>query len=311
MSSVDWYEVLGVPADAGTDEIRSAWKAAVADLDPTAPSFRVFNQAAEVLLDPTRRAAYDESRAAEMAASDETEPDAAAQAPTTTQATTDTSPAATSPAAETPSGDPARRRGGLVLPAVLGGVAVALLVLGWLAGPTIGSALAGEDDVLGVSLADDPGLTAVQLDAAQDAAREAVPVALSYDYRRLDENEAATMALMTEEFGTVYAPWFAYLKTQALPNKMTLTATILATAVADLGEEKGEPFVDVLVFFNQNETNKGTSQAVPQAAQATLRMVEQDGTWLIDGIELNQPEAEPAPGTTPEPEPSASPSAKR
>lgn len=305
MSGVDWYEVLGVPADAGTDEIRSAWKTAVADLDPTAPSFRVFNQAAEVLLDPARRAAYDESRAAELAA-EEAEPETASVAAAPAAAAVTATPAAAAPDAETAGVETTTApRGGVVLPAVLGVLAVLVLLLGWLAGPDIGEALAGEDDVLGVSLADDPGLTAVQLDEAQDAARAAVPVALSYDYRRLDEDEAATMALMTEKFGTVYAPWFAYLKTQALPNKMTLTATVLATAVADLGEEKGEPFVDFLVFFNQHETNKGSAQPTPQAAQATLRMVEQDGTWLIDGIELNQPETEPGAGTSPEPKPSA------
>lgn len=302
MSSVDWYEVLGVPADASTDEIRSAWKGAVADLDPTAPSFRVFNQAAEVLLDPTRRTAYDESRAAELATTE-----AADAEPEPTD-----EPAQAAPVeVETDAAVPSRAGRGVVLPSVLGCLAVVLLLLGWLVAPKIGSSLAGEDDVLGVSLGDDPGLTAVQLDAAQDAARAAVPVALSYDYRRLDEDEQATMALMTEKFGTVYAPWFAYLKTQALPNKMTLTATVLATAVADLGEAKGEPFVDVLVFFNQHETNKGSAEPTPQAAQATLRMVEQDGTWLIDGIELNQPEPAPGTGSSSQPEPETSPTTQR
>ena len=53
------YDVLDVDPSATADEIRTAWRAAVADLDPTDRRFRAYNQAAEVLLDPERRAAYD------------------------------------------------------------------------------------------------------------------------------------------------------------------------------------------------------------------------------------------------------------
>jgi Mce-associated membrane protein len=54
-----WYDVLGVAPDASADEVRAAWRAAIADLDPTDPRFASRNRAAEVLLDPDRRAAYD------------------------------------------------------------------------------------------------------------------------------------------------------------------------------------------------------------------------------------------------------------
>ena len=47
-----WYDLLGVEPDASADEIRAAWKAAIADLDPGDRRFRALNQAAEVLLDP-------------------------------------------------------------------------------------------------------------------------------------------------------------------------------------------------------------------------------------------------------------------
>ena len=56
-----WYDLLGVEPDASEDEIRAAWKAAIADLDPTDRRFRTLNEAAEVLLDGERRAAYDAS----------------------------------------------------------------------------------------------------------------------------------------------------------------------------------------------------------------------------------------------------------
>ena len=54
-----WYDLLGVEPDASEDEIRAAWKAAIADLEPTDRRFKTLNEAAEVLLDGERRAAYD------------------------------------------------------------------------------------------------------------------------------------------------------------------------------------------------------------------------------------------------------------
>ena len=62
--NASWYDLLDVAPDASEAEIRAAWKAAIADLDPTDRRFRVHNQAAEVLLDPQRRAAYDAELAA-------------------------------------------------------------------------------------------------------------------------------------------------------------------------------------------------------------------------------------------------------
>ena len=60
-----WYDLLGVEPDASADEIRAAWKTAIADLDPGDRRFRALNEAAEVLLDKDRRAAYDATLAPE------------------------------------------------------------------------------------------------------------------------------------------------------------------------------------------------------------------------------------------------------
>ena len=57
--SASWYDVLGVDEHASAAEIRTAWKDSIADLSPGDRKFRVCNEAAEVLLDPERRAAYD------------------------------------------------------------------------------------------------------------------------------------------------------------------------------------------------------------------------------------------------------------
>src|SRR6478752_5169488 len=58
-STPSWYDLLGVAPDAPADEVRAAWRLAIADLDPTDRRFGPLNRAAEVLLDPERRAAYD------------------------------------------------------------------------------------------------------------------------------------------------------------------------------------------------------------------------------------------------------------
>lgn len=72
MSDVpSWYDLLGVAPDATADEIRDAWRAAIADLDPTDRRFGSLNRAAEVLLDPVQRTAYD----AELAPEPEPEPE--------------------------------------------------------------------------------------------------------------------------------------------------------------------------------------------------------------------------------------------
>ena len=70
-----WYDLLDVEPTASTQEIRAAWKAAVADLDPTDRRFRTLSEAAAVLLDADRRSAYDAELAdLEDEGPEETEP---------------------------------------------------------------------------------------------------------------------------------------------------------------------------------------------------------------------------------------------
>ncbi len=67
VTAPSWYDVLGLAPDASSEEVRAAWRAAIVDLDPTDRRFRSFNAAAEVLLDPARRATHD----AELAGANE------------------------------------------------------------------------------------------------------------------------------------------------------------------------------------------------------------------------------------------------
>ena len=80
MSSPTWYDLLDVEPTASTDEIRAAWKSAIADLDPTDRRFARLSEAAAVLLDADQRHDYDtgltSGKAAEAgpAAADEEQP---------------------------------------------------------------------------------------------------------------------------------------------------------------------------------------------------------------------------------------------
>ncbi|GAB7003143.1 hypothetical protein JCM18899A_06140 [Nocardioides sp. AN3] len=56
-----WYDLLDVGPTATTEEIRAAWRSAVADLDPTDRRFSRLADAAAVLLDPEKRQDYDNS----------------------------------------------------------------------------------------------------------------------------------------------------------------------------------------------------------------------------------------------------------
>lgn len=104
--SPHWYDVLDVDRSATSEEIRAAWKSSIADLDPSDRRFRVLNEAAEILLDPERRAAYDATLVEQ-------------------EQVADPAPAGTAD----PMPFPARRRGaGLALVALLALVTLAVVV---------------------------------------------------------------------------------------------------------------------------------------------------------------------------------------
>ena len=170
-----WYDLLDVARDASADEIRAAWRAAIADLEPGDRRFTRLNQAAEVLLDPTARAAYD----AELAA---TEPRTSrAGRPSADRDRAEARPSLVAERAE----PPATRRPRRGVPGwLLAGLA---LVAAGLVAATLWMWIAG----------DDAGGDDAAARRAQVAAERAVVPVLSYDYETLDEDQQAAQALMT------------------------------------------------------------------------------------------------------------------
>lgn len=273
MSAIDLYAVLGVARDASTEEIRTAWKRAVADLDPTDPKLNVFNQAGAVLLDEKRRAAYDAETAVENSA----------EAGVVTGADTGVEPEparAREVVAAPADGHDAREGAGpagpgtLVL-AVLAFLTVAALLAAIFAAGPIGRALP------------DKGVPAEQgrlTDAVAAAEKAAIPV-LSYDYRHLAQDRKAATGHLTDDFREDYEKTFTLIEQNAPATQTVVAVKVLASAVAGSDGD----VVDVLLFVDRPTTKKGRSEPDVFRDQVTFSMRLVDGEWLVDDMRTTRP----------------------
>lgn len=280
------YDILGVSQDATREEIRHAWREAADRFEPgeggSTKQFRLFNEAAEVLLDPERRNEYD----ARLAAEAPEQPDepagvvpgppmpgaAAAAAPTpATERTGPAAPATDSHAAEEPTGAGTQKRG---IPwwavAVLGVVtAVAVGVAAYV-----------------VTQARQAEEFQQSLDRAPAAAESAAAAVLSYSYESLDADRDAAAKFLTDDYRAEYVDTFDKLvKESATQVKATVEAEVLASSAMVLTDDRDPDEVPVLLFVNQSTTSTATT-GEPSVALNRVRfdMVRVDGSWRVDGI---------------------------
>lgn len=255
-----WYDVLDVSPDATAEEIQAAWKAAIADLGPADRRFRLANQAAEVLLDPDRRAAHDAELAAEEAL---VEPE-----PTPGHVPIEAEPAATEPIQAEPV--ETRQEGPragvptwlLAATAVLAALVVGLAAWVWLATTS--------DDAV-----------AEGTRAAQAAAEEAIEPVLSYDATRLAEDRAVAGEYLTPEFREEYDKLFDGIVEQNAPELGTrVEAEVLASGVVRAGDDRAEIFL----FVDQSVTNKEQAEPVIYRNHVTVVLEKVDGDWLVDEL---------------------------
>ena len=254
-----WYDLLDVPRDASTEEIRAAWRAQVADLDPGDRRFDALNRAAKVLLDPDARAAYDAEHPPYTEA--EAEPTPADVAPTGAEPVPvvidvederEQAPAA--PATRTV---PGWLLAGLAV--VAAGLVAATLWM-WIAGGDGGDDSAARD--------------------AQVAAERAVVPVLSYDYEHLDEDKRAAQALMTGGYRAEYDKLFTVLEENAPETQTKVSASVVASGIVRASTDR----VQVLVFVDRPTTNKLSAEPVVYKDQVTLSMQLVDGEWLVDDM---------------------------
>ncbi len=294
--SVSLYDLLDVNEDATPAEIRSAWKVAIADLDPTDRRFRAYNDAAGVLLDADKRAAYDADLAAERAEAEaeetpaeqaevaevaepapkmKAEPESAPDEPEADGLEVEPEAAVADPVS---SGPPTWA---LLVAAGAAVLSVALLlVVSFWPGSWGGDSPA--DQVEQAEVAEDAGVSAV------DAATAAVPAVLSYDYRTLDADFAEAESYLTEEFADKRTALFEQeaesgmtLREQVVTDKVVVVARVSGTGLTRVSED-GER-ATVVVFVDQ-DSQKGKDAPRSLRMWATLSMIADGDDWLLDDI---------------------------
>jgi Mce-associated membrane protein len=254
-----WYDLLGVAPDAPAEEVRAAWRAQIADLDPTDRRFAVLNQAAEVLLDPSRRTAYDAELAAAAPQAEPAELEAESVEPSDL---VEPAPAATAEV-PAPAGRVAAVPGWLL--AVVGALTLALIVtvvVLWVREPSAG-------DVEGDAR------------AAQAAAERAVVPILSYDAAHLDESKAAAQQYLTGTLRTDYDRIFAGLIEKNAPSTQTV---VQASLVRSSIVRADEGHAQIFLLVNQTRTNKKYTEPEVYKNWVTLTMDQVDGAWLVSDM---------------------------
>jgi Mce-associated membrane protein len=260
-----WYDLLDVPRDASAEDVRSAWKTQIADLEPGDRRFDALNRAAKVLLDPAARTAYDASLPADEADDDDpsrTLPMVEEGAPAPV-----TKPRSTAPGLVTRLRRSSTSRGQGVPGWLLAGLGVLA------AGLVVATAWMWT----GAGSAGDGGSAA--RDAQVAAERAAVPV-LSYDYEHLDADQDAATALMTGSYKREYDKLFAVLQDNAPQTRTRVTADVIASGIVRASDDR----VQVLVFVDRPTTNKLSAEPVVYKDQVTLSMQLVDGDWLVDDL---------------------------
>jgi Mce-associated membrane protein len=281
--SPNLYDLLDVPEDADAAEIRAAWKAAIADLDPTDRRFRAFNDAAGVLLDPEQRASYD----AELAAARE-EPEAPAEAVEPAEPEPESEPESEAEAEGEESPEPQRAGswrarldadppqwalGALGVLAVLA-LAFAVWVATWPG--TFGDPSPADVDEVRVDAT-----------SAIAAAEDIAPVVLSYGYETLDDDKARAGELMTPGYAEKQSALLEELRPEIEAQRTTVTAAVRGSAVSDLSDDGDQS--EVMVMVDQLVQRNGVTQTELQS-WVTLRLIRDDGQWLLEQMCTTDPE---------------------
>jgi Mce-associated membrane protein len=276
------YDLLGVAPTATADEIRDAWRSGIAQLDPTDRRFGLLNDAAGVLLDADKRAAYDEALRPAQEPVEPVEPAGAAE----------------------PAIQPTRREMPVVLPEGLATDALPLYagrsggrrtVPGWLLAALAALVMVIGGAAIGLAaLVPSSGQLSDATSEAEQTAQRAVTTIFSYDYTRLDDDQRAADAFLTDAYRQKYDDLFGLIKQNAPGLKLKVEAQFVASGIVRTGGDTGgflsslfedrADRVQVLVMFNQVKTSGGSTHEVTFRNYATLSMQKVGGTWLVDQV---------------------------
>lgn len=287
-----WYDILGVDPSASPEQIKAAWRAATDKFEPGSgqSQFRLFNEAADVLLDPERRRAYDAGLERAERGPAQPEPDQPARphggAEGARPRTEEVGPSGGAAAEPAP-----KQRLSLAVPALAVLVVLALVAVG-----VFGVLLKQRSDDAGVGYFQ--GITEGDAQARADAAssagaaaERALAAALSYDYRRMPADRARALGFMSKRYGKEFAETFDKLLTAARagqPNNVVKTKTVVKASVVAVGAmnptASSTDRVRVLAWVNQVAT-KGDRSPTVFRNRVAATMVRQGNTWVIDGLD--------------------------
>ncbi|KRA30889.1 MULTISPECIES: J domain-containing protein [unclassified Nocardioides] len=289
--SVNNYDLLNVDESATADEIRAAWKAAIADLDPSDRRFRAYNDAAGVLLDEEKRASYDAGLVqARIEAEATQEPPAAADVTPVDVTPVDGTPVdaaakpdTTAAAAQVDSGD--AKTGSAPGPSVgtLVGVGIAA-ALSFLIAVGLFAVVSVRGDDLPSAVAerrtDQDKITL----AVEGAAERMVAPVLSYNHKTMDEDLARLKGFLTTKMADKQSAAWPELTKEAQAQQIVVEATPTGTALTRV-DPNGKR-ATVVVFINQYVEKKSTEPFVLHM-WATMSLVREggaDGRWLLDDL---------------------------
>ncbi|MET3961279.1 Mce-associated membrane protein [Marmoricola sp. OAE513] len=293
-SGPSWYEILGVAPDATPAEIKAAWRDATDKFEPgtNAAQFRMFNEAADVLLDPQRRNAYDAEQAGEERSGTA---DAAAVAEVVTAAAEEPeavaapAPASTAPVPavepELTASEP--RSGGLV--GALAGSTVALLIVGVLllaslvAVGFVGKHVLDERETASSERRDEKNGA-----EARAVAATAMTAALSYDYRTIDADREKISAYVAPSFRKEFLATYDLL-TKGANGAPGGAIKLKAAQKVEIGEtgviEADAKRARILVFLNTTTTKTGT-EAQERAWRIRVTMLHSGDKWLVEDLDI-------------------------
>lgn len=125
-------------------------------------------------------------------------------------------------------------------------------------------------------------IDAAATSAAIDAATSISEDLFSYTYTDLAAHEATFGRLTTGAFSSRYGELFSAVGTQATAQQLTLTSTVVESAVQVLNDDSA----GVLVFLDQEAGSAATGRKTASTAAFRATMHRVDGEWKFAGIDL-------------------------
>lgn len=114
---------------------------------------------------------------------------------------------------------------------------------------------------------------------------DAVKTVYSYDFARLDQNEAAARAVILPSFEAQYNQLFGQVRKLAPQQQAVVTATIATSAMREIDGDKAV----LVMFLDQQVTRAQAGQPQQLAAAGRLTVTGQlvDGTWKISDVQAD------------------------